>query len=49
MSTSAIVSVRVPDDLVAALDAEAARLDRSRSWVIVRALRERYAREDLAS
>ena len=33
------VSIRVPADVVQAVDAEARRLDRTRTWVIVRALR----------
>jgi len=34
------ISVRVPSDVVAALDRIAAALERPRSWVIVRALRQ---------
>ena len=33
------VSIRLPENLAEAVDAEAQRLDRTRTWVIVRALR----------
>ncbi|WP_148293503.1 ribbon-helix-helix domain-containing protein, partial [Azospirillum sp. B4] len=39
------VSVRVPSDLVTSLDKVAAALDRDRSWVILRALRQYLAQE----
>ena len=37
---SAHISLRVPHDLVQAFDKLAARLDRPRSWVVLRALRQ---------
>ena len=37
---SSHVSLRVPDDIIAAFDKLAAALDRSRSWVMLRALRQ---------
>ena len=37
---SAHISLRVPHDLVQAFDKLAARLDRPRSWVMLRALRQ---------
>lgn len=33
-------TVRIPENIVAALDAKAKRMDRTRSWLIVQALRE---------
>ena len=39
-SPSSHVSLRVPADLIDAFDKLAAALDRPRSWVMVRALRE---------
>jgi len=38
------ISATIPDDLVAAADQRATRLDRSRSWVIAEALRQYLAR-----
>ena len=37
---SSHVSLRVPDDIIAAFDKLAAALDRPRSWVMLRALRQ---------
>jgi predicted transcriptional regulator len=39
------VSIRMPADVVAALDKVAAILDRPRSWVILRAIRQYLADE----
>ena len=39
-AASAHVSLRVPSDLIDAFDKLAAALDRPRSWVMVRALRQ---------
>jgi predicted transcriptional regulator len=41
----AAFTVRLPDDLTAKLDALAARLDRSRTWVATQALAEYVERE----
>ena len=37
---SSHVSLRVPDDIIAAFDRVAAMLDRPRSWVMLRALQQ---------
>jgi predicted transcriptional regulator len=42
---SAHISLRVPNDLIQAFDKLAAMLDRSRSWVMLRALR-RYLEDE---
>lgn len=42
---SSHVSLRVPNDLIAAYDRLAAALERPRSWVMLRALRQ-YLEED---
>ena len=44
-SGSSHVSLRVPNDIIAAFDKLAAMLDRPRSWVMVRALRQ-YLKEE---
>jgi predicted transcriptional regulator len=52
MAGSSHVSLRVPDDPIEAFDRLAATLDRPRSWVMVRALRqylENEGAEDAAS
>jgi predicted transcriptional regulator len=43
--TSIPVSVRIPTDMIEALDKVAAGMERSRSWVILDALREYLADE----
>ena len=43
--TSVPVSLRVPADLIETLDKIAAALERSRSWVMLRALRQYIADE----
>ena len=43
--TSIPVSLRVPADLIETLDKIAAALERSRSWIILRALRQYIADE----
>ncbi len=40
MSTLTRITITLPRDLLAAADARAKRLDRSRSWVVAEALRE---------
>lgn len=40
MSTLARITITLPEDLLAAADARAKRLDRSRSWVVAEALRD---------
>ena len=45
VATAVHVSVRAPADLVEALDRVAAILERDRSWVILRALRQYLERE----
>lgn len=42
-----MTSVRMPDDLTQRLDATAARLRRSKGWIINDAVREYLEREDL--
>lgn len=42
------ISITIPDELVAAADRKAAELDRSRSWVLVDALRS-YLRRPVAA
>ena len=44
--TSTPVSLRVPADLIETLDKIAVALERSRSWVMLRALRQYIADED---
>jgi predicted transcriptional regulator len=44
-STSSHVSLRVPDDVIEAFDRIAELLERPRSWVMVRALRQYLAGE----
>ena len=39
-ASSSHVSLRVPDDIIEAFDELAATLDRPRSWVMLRALRQ---------
>jgi predicted transcriptional regulator len=41
-----MTSVRMPDDLIQRLDAAAARLRRSKGWIINDAVREYLERED---
>ena len=42
-----MTSVRMPDDILQRLDATAARLRRSKGWIINDAVREYLEREDL--
>ena len=44
--TSTPVSLRIPADLIETLDKIAVALERSRSWVMLRALRQYIADED---
>lgn len=48
MSKLARITITVPKDLLAAADARAKRLDRSRSWVVAEALRNSVAARHVA-
>lgn len=41
-TTPTIISIRIPIDLVEKVDEEASTTDRSRNYIIVQTLRERY-------
>ncbi len=46
MSKTTVITARLEPELLAKLDALAARIDRSRAWVVAKAV-ERYVEEEL--